>query len=273
MTLTTIDEFAGAARQKVLLNKVAGRSAVATGWYSVFDLAGNPGPGVLAGTSTVAGVVPPDLTAGAPPGFRLGGGAVGYLTNVEFSNSFACRMQVHDLLFKAGAYAFGAGTTTLSGQPSFSARVPGGVFNACEIWIEVSTAFATGTAWQVQVTYTNQSGVTGRSTTITPALNAAALTQGRMYQLGLQAGDSGVQRIDSVIVTNGGTAMTAGAFNVLVMRELWANRVQSANGGGAQGLVDLDRPEVFADSALFLSIAADGTNTGIPDVRMTISNG
>lgn len=38
-----------------------------------------------------------------------------------------------------------------------------------EIWIEVTTAFVTGTAWQVQVTYTNQSGVTGRTSIISSA--------------------------------------------------------------------------------------------------------
>ena len=47
---------------------------------------------------------------------------------------------------------------------------------------------------------------------------AAALTLGKMFQLPLQAGDSGVQKIESVVVTNGTTAMTAGNFNVLVLR-------------------------------------------------------
>lgn len=108
------------------------------------------------------------------------------------------------MLFKAGAYAFTAGTTTLSAQPSYASRIPasGTDYTGTEIWIEVTTAFVTGTAWQVQVTYTNQSGTAGRTSIISAAQAAAGLTLGKMFQIALQAGDTGVQKIESVIVTN-----------------------------------------------------------------------
>lgn len=50
-----------------------------------------------------------------------------------------------------------------------------------------------------------------------------------MFQIALQAGDTGIQKIESVIVTNGGTAMTAGNFNVLVLRRLGQARIRVAN--------------------------------------------
>lgn len=274
MAISTWDGYIASSKQPISLAKTASRTAVATGWFTTFDLAGNPGAGTLAGTSTAAGVVPTDATAGCPTINAFGGSATGYLAQLEFGSSVACRMKLFDMLWKAGAYGFAAGTTALSAQPSFSSRVPGGTdFTDTQVWIEVTTAFVTGTAWQVQVTYTNQSGVAGRSGIALPATAAAGLTAGRMYQLGLQAGDTGVQKIESVIVTNGGTAMTAGAFNVLVLQPLWSGRCRIANDGDVHDLAKTGMPVVYADSALILAVAPDSTATGIPELELVIANG
>lgn len=274
MAITSLDGWVASAKQYFSFAKLAARTTVATGWFSLFDVVGSPGAGVLAGTSTTVGVVPTSETVGCPRIGAFGGGATGYLSQVDFGSSVACRLKILDMLFKAGAYAFTAATTTLASQPSFSSRVPGGTdFTDTQVWIEVSTAFVTGNSWQVRVTYTNQAGMTGRTTTITPALNAAALTLGRMYQLPLQSGDTGVQAIESVIVTNGGTAMTAGAFNVLVLRPLWTGRVRSANDGDVHGLDKTAMPVVYADSALVVAVSSDGTSSGIPELEFVVANG
>lgn len=272
MTIATLDQLIAAAKQTVAMAKTASRTTVAAGWFSLFDLAGNPGAGTLAGTSTANGVVPDDSTAGCPAINTFGGGATGYIATVDFGSSVASRIMLADMVFKAGAYGFAAGTTTLSAQPSFAARMPGGSYLGTQIWIEVSTAFVTGTAWQVQVTYTNQSGVAGRAGVILPATAAAGLTLGRMYQLGLQAGDSGVQKIESVIVTNGGTAMTAGAFNVLVLRPLWTGRVKIANDGDVHGIDKTGMPVVFDTSALVMMACADSTASGFPEMQVDVVN-
>lgn len=272
MAITSFDGYIAAAKQYVSMAKTANRTTVATGWFSLFELAGKPGAGVLAGTSTTAGVVPTDATAGCPSLDAFGGSATGYLAQVDYGNSIACRMKIFDMVFKAGAYAFTAGTTTLSAQPSYSTRMPGGSYGDTQIWIEVSTAFVTGTAWQVQVTYTNQAGTTGRTGVALPATAAAGLTLGRMYQLALQAGDTGVQKIESVIVTNGGTAMTAGAFNVLVLRPLWSGRVRMANDGDTHDLAKTGMPVLFSDSALILAVSADSTSSGLPEIELVVAN-
>lgn len=273
MTISTHDQLIAAPNDFPTISKTAARTAVALGFFGLIDIAGQPGVGVLAGTSTANGVVPTDATAGFPPLRSFGGGAAGYLASVAYGNTVASWMFLSDCVFKAGAYGFAAGTTNLSSQPSFAARMPDGLFSDTEIWIEVSTAFTTGTAWQVQVGYTNQDGVAGRSTVILPATGAAGLTLGRRYQLALQAGDSGVQQINSVTVTNGGTAMTAGAFNVLVLRPLWENRVQVANGGGFDNLVLAGMPTVFDTCAVDMMVQPDATSTGLPFVRANIKNG
>lgn len=274
MAITTLDQLIAAPSQRVSILKTASRTSVAAVSFSIFDLAGNPGAGVLAGTSTTSGVVPTSATAGCPIILSFAGGASGYINRVEFSNTVPCRIQIFDMLFKAGAYGFAAGTTTLSAQPSYSGRVLGGTdFTNTEIWIEVSTAFVTGTAWQVQITYTNQSGVAGRSSIISAAQAAAGLTLGKMFQIALASGDTGVQKIESVIVTNGGTAMTAGAFNVLVLRRLWQGRVRVANDGDTHDMLKTGLPEIFATSALIAVVTADSTATGSPEVVAEVVSG
>lgn len=116
MAITSFDGFIASAKQYLSVAKTAARASVAASWFSVFDLAGNPGAGVLAGTSTAAGVVPTDATAGCPTIDAFGGGATGHLAQVDFGSSVACRLKLFDLVFKAGAYAFNA-AQALSGQP------------------------------------------------------------------------------------------------------------------------------------------------------------
>lgn len=263
MAITTFDQFIASAKQYLSIAKTAVRTSVAASWFSVLDLAGNPGAGVLAGTSTTAGVVPTDAMAGFPRIGAFGGGATGYLAQVDFGSSVACRLKLFDLVFKAGAYAYNA-AQALTGQPSFASRMPGDSYADTQIWVEAVTAF-TGNL-TVTITYTNQDGVTGRTATLA---TGAALTVGRMMQVPLQSGDTGVQAITNVA----GSVATAGTFNVLIARPLWSGRCRTANDGGVNDLTQTGLPVVFADSALFLAVAADSTSTGIPELEMVIANG
>ena len=263
MAISSFDGFIASAKQYVSMAKTATRTTVATGWFSLFDLAGNPGAGVLAGTSTAAGVVPTDATAGCPTIDAFGASATGYLAQVDFGGSVAARLKIFDMLFKAGAYAFNA-SQALSGQPSYASRMPGGSYGDTQIWVETVTAF-TGNP-KFTITYTNQSGVTGRTATL---VMASAPTLGRMLQIPLQAGDTGVQVITNVVAS----VATVGTFNVLVMRPLWSGRCKLANDGDVHDLAKTGMPEVFADSALFLAIAADSTSSGIPEIELVIANG
>lgn len=274
MAIATENDLIASAKQLIAYNKTAGRTTVALSWFTAFDLAGTPGAGTIAAGNTTNGVVQTDAIAGYPVINAFGGSNKGYITGVDFGNTVACRIKLMDCLFKVGAIGFTAGTTTLSAQPSYSTRVPGGTdYSSCQLWFEVTTAFVTGTAWSIQVTYTNEAGVTARTTTAMTAVAAAALTLGRMYPIPLQAGDKGVQKIESVIVTNGGTAMTAGAINVCVMRPLWSGRVRLANDGDTHDFAKTGMPEVFADSALYPIFNTDGTALGLPELELEIANG
>lgn len=266
--ILTGDDFTAALRQAqdVQLYKSAARVTIANIWFSLFDLAGSPGAGVLAGTSTTAGVVPTTATAGCPVLNAFAVGGLGAILQANYSNTVACRMRAFDMLFKAGAYAFNAAAGAMSAQPSFSGRVPGGTdFTGTQIWIEDVTAF-TGNP-TITVTYTNQAGTAGRSTGAIAL--GAALTLGRMFQMPLQAGDTGVSKIESVTCT----VATVGTFNVLVLRPLGPiARIRLANDSVLVNAGDLGMPQAFADSAIVLLVNADSTSSGVPEVTLALGN-
>jgi len=263
MAITSISDYLAATRQRIPLIKTGSRTTVGAGWFSLFDIAGEPGAGTLAGSSTAAGVVPDDTTTGCPLINTFGGSATGYLSTVEFSSSVACRIALFDMLFKAGAYAYNA-ATTLASQPSYSARLPGTDYRGLEIWVEQVTA-ATGNQ-AVTVTYTNQDGTTGRTTGAVGI--GSAPTIGRCWQLPLQAGDGGVQKIESVT----GTVASAGTFNVLVMRRLWTGRVRMTNDEDIHDMLRTGMPQVYATSALRTLVSTDSTSSGVPELAVTVSN-
>lgn len=273
MTIKTLDQYLGAAKQQVLWRKTATRTTVAAAWFSLFDIAGSPGAGTLAIGNTANGVVPTDATAGYPPIDAFGASAIGSLSKVDFGSSIACRIRLYDRLFAAGAYAFNA-NTNLASQPSYASRATlrnwatdadAANYKGLEIWVEQVTA-ATGNQ-AVNVTYTNEGG-TGSRTTGAVGIGAAP-TVGRCWQLPLQAGDAGVQRIDNVT----GSVASAGTFNVMVLRPLWTGRVRIAGDGDVHDFLKTGLQQVFADSALYALVAADSTSSGVPDLQLEVANG
>lgn len=262
MAINSFDDYLASQKQIIATVRTSTITTVAGSWFDLIATSGNPGAGTLAGSNTANGVVPTDATAGFPPIAAFAGGATGYLAQVDFGSSAACRLMLADVLFKAGAYAFNA-NTTLASQPSYAARLPGGDYKNTELWFEAVTAF-TGNP-TVVITYTNQDGVTGKSTTFAPGLAPIA---SRAFPVPLAAGDTGIQKIESVV----GSVATVGTFNMLVLRPLWQGRVRVTNDGDTHGLDKTGMPQVFDDSAIGLFAAMDSTTSGAPEVRFEIAS-
>jgi hypothetical protein len=226
--------------------------------------------GVLAGTSTAAGVVPTDATAGMPP-IESFNGEPGFIHSLTLDGGATTaaapgvRVALFDLLFKAGAYAFNA-AVTLAAQPSYSSRVPGGTdFDGTQIWVEGVTAF-TGIP-TFTITYTNSAGTAARTTTFTPL---AVMTIGELQQIPLQAGDNGVQKIETVTCT----ISTVGTFNVLVMRPLMIGGEQVSTYTSRYGEAEIELPQIWDTSALYPLFSSSATlNTTNPDLLIGIAHG
>jgi hypothetical protein len=133
-----------------------------------------------------------------------------------------------------------------------------------QLWVEQVTA---GTGVQsVNVTYTKDDGTAGRSTGTQAA--AAAAIVARSWQLPLQAGDAGIQKVDNVV----GSVATVGTFNLLILRPLWSGRVQIVNGGDTHDFLKTGLAQVFADSALYVQVAPDAAQTGVLEMQIEIAN-
>jgi hypothetical protein len=253
----------------VTVLKTASATTVATVPFTTLDLGGNPAAGSLAIGNTAAGLVPVAGSAGFPAISAFSGANTGYLYSVQFGSSVACRETLFDRLFHAGSVLLTAlATTTLSAQPSYAARLPGTNYNGLGIFLEVNAAVS-ATATTVSVGYTNQAGTAGRSTGATGSLSG--FTTRRLIPMPLQAGDTGVQKIDSVTV--GGTVATAGSVNVIVARRLWSNRVSIANDGGLDGPDRTGLIVIMPNTALWLVVQTDSTSSGIPELLITLAEG
>ena len=270
MTISTADAWFAAPKQKVYMAKTGAVTTTVSTPFSLWAAAGNPGAGTLAVGNTTNGIVFTDATAGAPTINAFGLGAQGYLAAARFRSSVAGSMILYDRLFGVGAVSMTAlATTTLTSQPSYTGRLPGGTdYGNLDIILEFTTTVS-ATATTVSVNYTNEAGTTGRTTGATASLSG--FTTPRCLVMPLQAGDKGVQKIESVTV--GGTVATAGAFNVIVARRLGVFDVRVANSLDAQGWDLTGAPEVFADSCLWMVAQADSTSSGLPTLDLDIVNG
>lgn len=268
MAITSADGWFAATKQATMIRKTSAAVSVAATPFSLWAEAGSPGAGVLAVGNTTTGIVPTDATIGSPIVNAYGVGTTGYLSNAAYRNSVASGCILYDRLFHVGSVSLLAlATTTLASQPSYAARCPGGSYAGLEIWLEINAAVS-ATATTVAVTYTNAVGVAGRTT---GAVSVNAFTTKRIVFMPLQAGDAGVQKIDTIVV--GGVVATTGTVNVIVARTLGVFDVRIANGLDAQAWDLLGGPVVYETSCFALACIPDSTSTGVPSLHFTVING
>lgn len=127
-------------------------------------------------------------------------------------------------------------------------RNTGGIGN--QIWIEIYTAIGT-TGTTITASYTNEAGVSGR-TTKPVAIGATGNREGeRLLMLPLQDGDTGVQAVASV--TLAASTLTAGNFGVTVAKPIGLGIAPAAGTGfwrdylsGLPGLPKIDNAACIA---------------------------
>ena len=271
MAITNGDQYIAAAKQMLRWVRTTTRTTVATGWFSLLDVAGAPtgGAGSLTLTETTSGAVPVDTDAPYPTISGFAAGATGYLAGLNFSSSVASRIHLYDRLYHAGSFALSSlGSQTLTAQPSYAVRLPGGSYQGLDLFLEVATAVPASAA-TVEIIYANQAGVSGRTTG--PSQSLASLTLGRLIPMPLQAGDTGVQTIEEIIV--GGVPAATGAVNVVVARPLVTSmRVPVAGAGDILGLDRTGMPEVTDQAALWPIVSADSTSSGLPEMLIEVAS-
>jgi hypothetical protein len=210
--------------------------------------------------NTTSGVVPTSGQGGYPPISNTGGQNY-YIAGLTAASDTAGWIFLFDRLFAAGAFQYNA-NVTLSNQPSFTSRLPGGSYvgNGLEIWIDMSTAFTGNPTFAIG--YLNQDGA---SSQVTLALNYAPI-YGRCIRVPFATGDTGVQAISSIQCSGA----TAGTFEINILRRLAAIRVNASNSGYALGLFETGLIEIYQSSALYMLVQPDTTSTGLPTLSVVV---
>jgi hypothetical protein len=154
----------------------------------------------------------------------------------------------------------GLSGTSTSSQTVGGASVPSrGVGEVHELFLEWYTATGS-TPVNAFITYTNQDGVSGRVTPSTPI--PASTIAGRMIEFPLQAGDWGVQSVQSVQLD--ASTGSAGNFGVTVARRLLL--CSGDRGSGRTFPFDallLGLPVVPDTSCLFLTAGYSTSTSGV----------
>jgi hypothetical protein len=121
------------------------------------------------------------------------------------------------------------------------------------------------TATTVRISYTNSAGVSGRTSTATTFGGSFYRETGVLLPIPLEAGDTGVQSIESVTVT--ATTGTAGNFGVCMFKPLAMISLESATGtmpldSVSTGCIIGSLAEIHPDACLTIS-AFTAVNFGI----------
>lgn len=117
-----------------------------------------------------------------------------------------------------------------------------------ELWLEVFTSAGATAPGTVTASYTNQAGTSGRTATITGLPSGSLQGAGRNYQFNLQAGDIGVQSVQSL--TLGTSTAGAGDLGLVLRRTMLTGYVPAANLGFYQSWAETDLQQCADAAAL-----------------------
>jgi hypothetical protein len=250
--ITTLDGVIAGMRPPEPLLKV-GTTMEAIGIrHSLFYATGVPGAAV-APSPGLAGAA---LTtyAGQIPWVNPASGN-SYLARLSVSGSLAGRLLVFDRLWHNSGIAVTTTTAQTINSAAWPARCPPASGTTPDVngrniicGIEVSTATTNaGAITNTTLNYTNESGTSGRTGTISsfPITGVA----GTFVPFQLAAGDFGVRSIQTVTL---GTSYGGGAIHLVCGRLVAEAEIPIPNTGLTQDAVTLGMPRLYDNTVLFL---------------------
>lgn len=203
---------------------VAGRPA------SLWPLGGAPGAGGY--DTTLNGVVlssSSTIPNGAIPHYDPASNNA-YLAYLEAIATQAGRLLVRDRLWHNGGYTITSTSAQNSTTPTWPSRCPTSGLDdtpstnglGVRLSVEVSAATGAGTP-TITISYTNQDGTAGRTATNIIATVASSAI-GAVYDIGLQAGDTGVRSVQSLTLS---ATWTSGTINLVAWRPVASVSLQA----------------------------------------------
>ncbi len=247
MAITTLDGVVAGMRPPQHFAKAVSATLVAGRPASLWSLAGSPGAGAF--NATLNGVVLSSssaLVAGQIPHWDPASGN-SYLARLSAAATQAGRLLLLDRLWHNGGFTITSTSAQNITSPTWPSRCPTsgtddtpattglGVLLA----VEVSGGTGAGTP-TITISYTNEAGTAGRTATNIIATVASSAI-GATYFIALQAGDLGVQSVQSLTLS---ATWTSGTINLVAYRLL----------------ADLDLPGAFIPNSI------DAVTGGMPRI-------
>lgn len=257
MALTTRDGLIAALAAgprhpwfKASITSVAGLS------YATFRAAGGWPAGSTLATPTTTGRTLDYTSSGAMPVPAASGTT--YLAGLDLVGTVAGTIALYDRLVEFGGLSGTVTTAQALSALSLPARAGAGV--GVELWLDWYTATGSTASASVTASYTNSAGTSGRTATLVGGI-PASVTANRCYRLALQAGDVGVQSVQSVTI--GTSTGTAGNFGVTLRKQAIVAPIPLANVGVKYGYAETALPIIDDGACLEMMVQSTTTSTGI----------
>lgn len=225
---------------------------------SLWGAAGNPaGVDVSSGLGGTGGTGtnPTRASNGALKQANPGGSRQKWLLGMEVVASQVGAVLLYDRLMQVGGLS-GTSTSSQTITSGTTSRYTSGDGN--QLFVEIYIAVG-ATPTTITAVYTNQAGTGSKTTTAVVFGGAGNAEVGRMIQLPLAAGDTGVRSVQSVTVL--ASTGTTGDFGITIAHPLLFDAVGQAGAGFPRdtitGLPSV--PEIVTDAALALAWLAGGT--------------
>jgi hypothetical protein len=227
MAITNRDDLINALAQtsfhatfsKTTITTVAGRP------FTFFRVSGVPVGGATPSTTGAAldRTTPGALVIPAPSNTT-------YMVNFGVAESSINICMVYDRLVETG----GLSGTVTTAQTVNSAALPSRntTGDGTQLWLEVYTALGATPSATVTASYTNQAGTAGRTATLIGGI-PASLAASSTLQFNLQAGDTGLQSVQTVTSTT--STGTAGSFGITIRDPLGVTGIPGGSSSSANG--------------------------------------
>lgn len=260
MSIATQAAALAGMRAPVAFCKAVGGTAVAGAPISFYPIGGNPLAGLYPNTGLTGGAY--SSSSSVPQGFLYHTDPAGsqdcYLGSLIGSASQPCSILLCDRLWDCEPATASTSAQSIT-SPSLPSRdaLGGTAGVGVQIGIEVVAA-TSSTAAVVSMAYTNSAGTASRSAAFVDLPTAAATAIGRFFRIGLQAGDLGVQSVQSVTFT---TDWTSGTIALVAYRVLAKLDLQVANTPNMIDVVSGGFPQIYNGSCLFFIMIPSTTTS------------
>jgi hypothetical protein len=220
MAITTLNGVLAGFQPGQFIFKASTPTMVVGRPQSLWGLGGIPGAGGY--NTTINGGTYSSTSAlvnGQIPHTDPAGGVNSYLARFQIESlSTAATFMLADRIWDNQVATSNTSSQAIT-TPAWPARDATGTTNGVGMFaaIEISASTSATAAALTNYTYTNQSGVSSRTGNFIDTPTAVAANAGQFYRLSLQAGDTGIQSIQSIQFS---TAWTSGTVNMCVYRPL-----------------------------------------------------